>query len=134
MRRVTLLSWLAALALLACNEVAPAPSGYIFPVHNVDSGGPTGLLQGVIVEDDGCIFVRGARGIDYLVQWPDTLRLVLGASGSPEIVDDNGVVARVGDRVEIVGGESDVGLSTDVKQRCPGQPYFGVEVRAQQGA
>lgn len=130
MRTRSLVPLLAGSVFAAgCGQpVAPVPAGYVFPVRDSSHGSPTALLLGVLTAEHGCIYVRAESGTNYLVVWPDTLRLVIDASGVPALMRNSEVVARVGDRVQVTGGESAVGLAADARQRCPGTPYLGVDV------
>jgi len=97
------------------------PDGYRFPRHGM-FGGPTGLYEGTLLEEDGCI--RTDDG--FTVAWPPGYRLGL-EDGEPVVTGGLRKV-RMGEPVRMGGGyyESeplpDV-LSDAADAGCP-MPYF----------
>jgi hypothetical protein len=85
------------------------------------------LMIGELVEADGCLRVRGAEDRGLLVIWPYDHTLTVDAEGVAEIRDGIGaVVARVGDTVEMGGGEASSlsgAFAAGLPQACTG-PYW----------
>lgn len=85
--------------LAACGGGAPIQSGLFFPTWDPGDAVPTGIVQGVLVEDDRCLFVE-AHGVRTLVVWEEWMGFadgsLLDAGGEP--------IARVGDVVHGGGG------------------------------
>jgi hypothetical protein len=93
---------LVSLSLPSCNGGQVEDEGLpdiAFPTSEEPLGGEA-LLRGRLSVRDGCLVVGS-----YLLLWPDWMRLVRDSSGVA-IIDEAGAVgARVGDEVEIGGGE-----------------------------
>ena len=85
------------------------------------------LMMGQLIEEDGCLRVRGGEDAALLVIWPYDHTLTVDADGVPEVRDGSGeVVARVGDTVEMGGGQSpSIGarLAEEIPDVCAG-PYW----------
>lgn len=116
-----------AFSVAACGA-APVPDGYVFPTRSTGNSGAAALLTGTVIERNGCLYVQPAAGTEYLVIWPDSLRLVIDDMGLPTIMDGSDVVARVGDVVRVGGGESASKAGGAVTQRCPGKVWEGGEI------
>jgi hypothetical protein len=73
--------------------------GLFFPTWDAEGDVPTGVVQGVLVEDDRCLFVE-ANGRRTLVAWEAGLGFeddaLLDSAGDP--------IARVGETIHGVGG------------------------------
>lgn len=78
----------------------PVPEGYEFPRHSLWGAGPTGLFEGELVEEDGCIRTSGEGGAT--VVWPPGYSLQLN-DGRLEI-HGGGHVAAMGEPVRLGGG------------------------------
>ena len=97
---------LAISGVAACaSPPAPVPEGYVFPTWHVGDAGAAALLEGVLVADNGCLYVQPTEGTRYLVVWPDTLRLVLDPSNVAVVMNGTDAAARVGGMIQLGGGE-----------------------------
>lgn len=101
-----LLSWVAALRLVALSLilfVSGCSSSSSLPTYDMPfDSGPTGIQQGVLVEDRGCVYIREESiGHRWLVVWPQ------GYSREGETIrDKEGIaVAGIGQAVTLGGGE-----------------------------
>ena len=89
------------------------------------------LAFGRLVQRRGCVVLAGQGGKAAMVIWPFGYRVEKGGSGRTKIVDDRGrVVARVGERVKLVGGWGKPSLARKrtalpIPDRCPANGYFG---------
>ena len=124
MRRVVASLLLVGSAVNACGQ--PVPEGYKFPTRSVGSSGAAALLTGTVVARNGCLYVMPEAGSEYLVVWPDDLRLVIDPVGVPLIMNGSTEVARVGSVVRIGGGERAPDLPGIPD--CPGPVWDGSEV------
>ena len=102
----------------------PVPDGYEFPRHSMWGGGPTALLEGELVDQDGCIRTRGEGGAT--VVWPPGYSLQLH-DGRPE-VHGGGHVVGIGVSVRMGGGWYDTwdqgaSIFAGAETRCA-PPYF----------
>lgn len=69
------------------------------------SGGDAALLEGVLELSDGCLLIVDSLGISFSPVWPHEYSYKRVAE-DVEIIDEMGeVVARVGERVGVGGGE-----------------------------
>lgn len=129
-----------ALPEVVCiEEVGPYPEpptlepvpGLAFPRQDPPEGvfaEMMALFIGELFEENGCLRVRGeAQDPGLLVIWPYDHTLTVDAEGRPEVRDGEGaVVARVGDRIEMGGGQSPSlisPLAETLPSTCPG-PYW----------
>ena len=56
------------LILVACGPRGHVEAGLFFPTWDASGGVPTGIVQGILVEEDRCLFVE-ANGQRTLVLW-----------------------------------------------------------------
>lgn len=103
----------------------PVPSGFVFPTHGMTNGGPSMGLEGVLVEESGCLLVQGDSGRNYVIVWPDSMRLSVDG-GEPVVVHGDAHVATVGDRVVVGGARSE-----DQVDGCVGEAFLAVDVTVQ---
>jgi hypothetical protein len=109
-----------------------AVPGFHFPRQDPPEGvgaEMAALMIGELVEVDGCLRVRWQAGDPgSLVIWPYDHTLTLDDDGRPEVRDGSGtVVARLGDTVELGGGQSPglpANLADAVPDNCPGPYWF----------
>jgi hypothetical protein len=87
------------LLLVACESGAEVEDGVFFPTWSADGAVPGGIVQGVLVETDGCVYIS-ANGQRTLPVWEEGLGFadgtLLGSDGEPR--------AEVGDVVHGGGG------------------------------
>jgi hypothetical protein len=145
---VWFVSTILLLALAACSTVSsvtPSPAATptkvsIFfpqlksPDNERGNVAPSALLTGTLVNADGCLrVIADPDGSSYLAIWPDSVTLIF-ENDSIEIHNLSGeLLARVGDRIRLSGGElaaSEAGwVSTllqpgqELPEACPG-PYW----------
>jgi hypothetical protein len=85
------------------------------------------LMMGELVEENGCLRVRGGEDPALLVIWPYDHTLTVDAGGIAEVRDGTGaVVARVGDTVEMGGGQAPSltgAFAAGLPKACTG-PYW----------
>jgi hypothetical protein len=128
-----LLSSIGSLLLIACSTSDPAPSGAPLPViaqySEASEAFPAAGIRGTVVEQDGCIRVRtddDPRG--RLLVWQPDYQIQRNGERI-EIVDGSGkVVARVGESIDIGGGEVPAfedRLKAPLPPACTG-PYWMV--------
>jgi hypothetical protein len=93
------LSVAALVLLVACGSGAEVEAGVFFPTWDPSGPVPAGIVQGVLVETDGCIYLR-AHGQRTLPVWEEGLGfangVLLGSDGEP--------IAEVGEVVHGGGG------------------------------
>jgi hypothetical protein len=106
---------LAALCLLAVScasqaapSVAPTETPALFvPTHRLGTQGglPGAVLEGILVERDGCLAIETREGQRFLALWPDGYRVAVG-SGTINVLRVVGrSVATVGRPITASGGE-----------------------------
>ena len=87
------------LLLVACESGAQVEAGVFFPTWSADGAVPAGIVQGVLVETDGCVYIS-ANGQRTLPVWEKGLGFadgtLLGSDGEP--------IAEVGEVVKGGGG------------------------------
>lgn len=92
-------SAVAFLLLVACESGAEAEAGVFFPTWSAEGAVPAAIVQGVLVETDGCVYIR-ANGQRTLPVWKEGLGFadgtLLGSDGEP--------IAEIG---EVVHGGGD---------------------------
>jgi hypothetical protein len=92
-------SWITVALLLASACTGNVEAGFFFPTWNPDGPVPSGIVQGVLVEDHRCLFVE-ANGQRTLVLWEVGLGFeegtLLDPAGEP--------VAHVGETIHGGGG------------------------------
>ena len=92
-------SILLGVTLLAACSGANVEEGLFFPTWDAGGSVPTGIVQGVVVEEDHCLFVE-ANGRRTLVLWEAGLGFEDGA-----LLDPAGAqIAREGDVIHGGGG------------------------------
>jgi hypothetical protein len=90
----------------------------------------TALAVGRLVQRKGCVVLAGQNGKAAMVIWPFRYRVVRGGGGRLLIVNAHGrVVAKVGERVKLVGGWGKPSLvkkrtALPIPDRCPAHGYF----------
>jgi hypothetical protein len=96
---------LLALTLPACGVDEPAsPPGLFFPTVPIGDSYPAALIEGVLEERSGCLFVA-AHGDRWLLLWPEGYAARI-AEGQIEVVDAAGkLVGRESEQVQLGGGE-----------------------------
>jgi hypothetical protein len=87
------------LLLLACESGPRVESGVFFPTWNADGDRPLAVVQGVLVESDGCVYIE-ADGRRTLLVW----QRGLGFADGTLLGSDGGPIAEVGDVVHGGGG------------------------------
>lgn|GEM_PF-6457391 len=137
---------MSSTALPVSAESATAATSDIYfpqqPAAWEDEASMTALLIGKLLLRDGCLYIRGTEGGDFVLPvWPAsfTLRTV---ESTVEVLDKTGTaVARVGAEVAMGGGEAAPGLEGEWErsasgtgsERCPGQRWIvGTGVRLHQ--
>jgi hypothetical protein len=69
-----------------CAERPETEAGVFFPTWSADGTRPTGVVQGTLVERDGCLFLLSS-GKETLIVWDDEYAFaggsLLGPSGDP---------------------------------------------------
>jgi hypothetical protein len=87
------------LLLVACESGAEVEAGVFFPTWSADGAVPAGIVQGVLVETAGCVYIS-ANGQRTLPVWEEGLGfadgILLGSDVEP--------IAEVGDVVHGGGG------------------------------
>lgn len=63
-------------------------------------------VSGRLTVHDACLFLVPDEGNEYLVAWSPPSRLAL-IGGRVAVTDSSGLIAFVGDRVQLAGGELD---------------------------
>jgi hypothetical protein len=86
----------------ACSQSGSDPAGLFLPTYRPMNSAPTALLEGTLVEDDGCLWIETDNG-RHLMLWPEASS-VLDGDGQRAVRND-GDVAIVGTRVSAGGGE-----------------------------
>lgn len=97
---------LMAITVPACGPDEPvAPPGIFFPTVPIGDAYPSALMEGVLEERAGCLFVTADQD-HWLLLWPEgyTAR---AAEGQLDVLDESGeVVGRVGEPLRVGGGET----------------------------
>jgi hypothetical protein len=120
-----------AAVLIACANGAGArgADGVFFPTLPHMNGWPAALLQGTLLERNGCVVLAG-RSESVLLLWPEGYSTRRDPDGSLVVLDDHGDrVGRMGDEVSLGGGL--VGESRQhvefaeklIGQKIPGRCY-----------
>jgi hypothetical protein len=116
---------LLAVALAACGVAgSPVPSfervQFFFPQHDQPLGsGDMARLEGTVVFEDGCVWVRTGDDTRYLVLWPaDTeageindMPAVLGPDG--------GLLVETGSPTALGGGSTSLAAATEIAGPIP---------------
>lgn len=119
------------LIVTACNDnsVATSSPALFFPQQrNPQPDFMSALLIGELVVVDSCIRIHDNDGNNYLPIWPQGFSLQI-KKNIVQIVDETGqVVAQVGDKLEVSGGEMPAEHITEysaqpIPSDCPG-PYW----------
>ena len=97
---------LMAFTVLACGSDEPAAHpGLFFPTVPIGDEYPAGDMEGVLEEQDDCLFISAPQD-HWLLLWPEgyTARV---ADGQLEVLDEGGkVMGRVGEPLRVGGGET----------------------------
>lgn len=96
---------LVVLVCSTCTDRPETESGIFFPTWSAEGELPTGVVQGVLVERDGCLFLVSS-GTETLIVWDDEYAFadgsLLGPSGNP--------IVRIGETLHGGGGYYDRAL------------------------
>jgi len=92
-------SAVALLLLCACKSGAEIEAGVFFPTWSADGARPTGVVEGVLVEANGCVYID-ANGQQTLPVWEEGL----GFADSRLLSSDGEPVAEVDEVVHGGGG------------------------------
>lgn len=92
----------AAMTLLLVGCSAVIPSDVYLPTYGPLNGLPAALLEGTLIEDDGCLWIESER-TRWLVLWPRGSAVVEDAG--ERVVRNGGQRAVIGTRVSAGGGE-----------------------------
>lgn len=90
---------LVLLVTSACADRSGVEAGIFFPTWNAGGIVPAGIVQGVLVERDGCLLVA-ASGEEALVLWDDGYGFVNDSLLAPS----GDVIVRVGELLHGGGG------------------------------
>ena len=127
----TALALLAGATVLGCAPASPAPDassrepvGVAFPTWHVGAEGAAALLEGRLAMIGRCLYLVPPQGPPFLVIWPDTVRLAV-VDDTPAIVDGSRVVASVGERVRLGGGELTKDLWPEAVAGCDTSQVWG---------
>ncbi len=124
--------WIAIALLMtitACSDnsvTTPSPAAFFPQQRDAKPDSMDALLVGELVLADGCLRVNDSDGNSLLLIWPRDFSLRTD-NDVIQIVDGSGqLVAQVGDRLQVAGGE--VPRLTEAKvqplpDNCPG-PYW----------
>jgi hypothetical protein len=89
----------ALLLLVACESGAEVEARDFFPTWRADGAVPAGIVQGVLVETDGCVYIS-ANGRRTLPVWEEGL----GFADGTLLESDGEPIAQVGEVVHGGGG------------------------------
>lgn len=92
----------SVITLLLAGCLGVPPPGIHFPTYGSMNALPVGVLEGTLVEEDGCLLVE-AGGSRWLVLWPGSARAVEADAGL--VVRDGTNEAVVGEPIRLGGGE-----------------------------
>lgn len=92
--------FIAGLLLAGCGS--SAPPGIYLPTYGSMNAMPAGLLEGTLIEDDGCLWIE-AGDDRWLVLWPSGTSVA--NDGGQLVVQIGGETAVEGQRVSAGGGE-----------------------------
>ena len=124
---------LMILVCSACGEHPETEAGIFFPTWNADGDVPAGIVQGTLVERDGCLFLTSS-GTETLIVWDDEYAFadgsLLAPSGEP--------IVRIGETLHGGGGyygraHAEKVSGTSIPDRCvphnvdPFALIYGVE-------
>jgi hypothetical protein len=98
-----------------------AASGIFFPTWRSTGGPhPTAILEGRLVERDGCLLLDTGDQREFLPLWPDSFALEGGST--PTIISPNGRALALGDQAFLGGGERRlVDAESIIGQEIPGR-------------
>lgn len=104
---------LAALCLIAvsCGSQTPASvppterPALFMPTHQFTASGPAALLDGTLVERDGCLWIETRERQRFLALWPTGYRVAAGSGTVTVLRNDGRPVAEVGRPITVGGGE-----------------------------
>jgi hypothetical protein len=111
-----LVSGIVAPLLIAACSRAPVEEGLFFPTWSAEGAVPAGIVQGTLVEDDGCLYVE-RNDQRTLVAWEDGMGFedgrLLATSGYP--------IAQVGEVIHGGGGYYDSALGRSHVEELSGE-------------
>lgn len=91
------------------------------------------LVCGTLAAEDGCLRLKAPEGTSYLPIWPPDFELITGGDEVRVLDGEGRIVARVGSRIELGGGDmgtSVAGLASasdrlkrELHERCLG-PFW----------
>ena len=108
------------------------PGDYVAIRTDFVLGGPAALLNGRLVEADGCLWVAGDDGGRYLPAWGRGTRAYGVSDGPPVVVEIDGRKIIAGSWVSLGGGElKDIGtvervLEAPIPSACRAGPFWWV--------
>lgn len=115
-------------AAVACNDNSTSISSStssstpFFPVQKAGLGRMEALLEGKLVLDNGCLRVKYFDD-NYLLIWPYGFSLRTKGKEIQVVDSDGQVVARVGDKITVGGGEvPGEGVKEFIEESITGQP------------
>ena len=122
---IVLTTFLIALLATAClnnstNISSPAP---FFPVQRGGLDQMDALLEGRLELDNGCLRVKYFDD-NYLLIWPHGFSLRTEGKEIQVIDSDGQLVARVGDRMKVSGGEVHAEFDEFIAEEIIGQPLL----------
>lgn len=118
---------LVAVVLASCSQASDPPRELYFPTWTPQPGPvPTGVLEGRLVERNGCLI--WSDGAEYLPIWPDDFEL---DNADTTIAATSGVVLAVGDEGTLVGGERNLRqaeslIGMQIPSSCQSDGYWMV--------
>jgi hypothetical protein len=131
-RRPAVVLVIAVVSLAACGST-DMPSGgskgegVFFPTYRETGISPLGMLEGELVEQDGCLISQGIQG-SLLLLWPDSYAY---ESGEPAMVvdGDGDRIAKVGALVQLAGGERTLDdaialTGQSIPEECQAENYW----------
>jgi hypothetical protein len=92
------LVFLAAL-LVACDALSG--HGLFVPKYQAMDQQPTAIMTGVLVVDDGCIWIESPESGRWLALWPTTISV---STGDPVRVNRYGIEVSEGEPITVGGG------------------------------
>ncbi|MGQ0669974.1 MAG: hypothetical protein ACT4PO_09935 [Actinomycetota bacterium] len=127
-----------ALGLVAisggCARDGPEPrgtAGVFFPTYPPSGDSALGILQGVLIARDGCLFVETPYDQQFLLLWPEGYAAI-SEDGRIRVLDQSGdSIGAVGDDLTLVGGERGLRSAADtvgeeIPQECQRGFYWVV--------
>jgi len=92
--------------LVGCGATqAAAPPGIFFPTFELGGPHPLAIIEGSLVEQDGCLFVT-AHSERWLPLWPDGYSAKRSGDAIEVLSEDGRVIGRTGHPIRLGGGEA----------------------------